>query len=71
MQALAISYDSRTAEHSSFIPGRVARLSINNVDLAYIGEINPKVLENWGITMPTACFELNLTEIYKILITLS
>jgi phenylalanyl-tRNA synthetase beta chain len=63
---LNMKYLSKDTEHSSFIPGRVARISVENKEIAYLGEIHPKVMENWGIELPIACFELNLSELYKL-----
>jgi phenylalanyl-tRNA synthetase beta chain len=54
-------------EHDSFIPGRVARVIVNNKKVAYIGEISPIVLENFSLEMPVCAFELNLTELFEIL----
>ncbi|MBT3865721.1 phenylalanine--tRNA ligase subunit beta [Candidatus Woesearchaeota archaeon] len=54
-------------EHDSFIPGRVARVSINNKKVAYIGELHPEVIKNFNMDMPVAAIELNLSEIHKIL----
>jgi phenylalanyl-tRNA synthetase beta chain len=67
MDSLGTGYDSKETEHPSFIPGRVARISVNNIDIAYIGELHPQVLSDWELDMPIACFELNLTELYKAL----
>ncbi|MBW2963959.1 phenylalanine--tRNA ligase subunit beta [Candidatus Woesearchaeota archaeon] len=67
MTALDLKYESEETEHPSFIPGRVARVSVNSIPIAYIGELHPQVLENWGLDMPTACFELNVSEVYKAL----
>ena len=66
MNALNLKYISKAAEHTTFIPGRVARISIKNKGVAYIGEIHPQVLENFGIGLPVAGFELNLTELYEV-----
>ncbi len=63
--AASVEYESRETEHPSFISGRVARISVAGIDVAYIGEVNPQVLEDWGVEMPVAAFELNLTELYK------
>jgi len=52
-------------EHASFIPGRVARVSIQKEEVAYIGELSPKVLAAFGLTMPTVAFELDLTTVFK------
>ncbi|MCX8175795.1 MAG: phenylalanine--tRNA ligase subunit beta [Candidatus Bathyarchaeota archaeon] len=48
--------------HPSFISGRVAKIMFNGEDLAVLGEIHPKVLENFKLPNPVAAFELNLTK---------
>ena len=57
----------KETEHPSFIPGRVGRLSVKGKDIAYIGEIHPKVISNFRIEQPICAFELNLTELYNII----
>jgi phenylalanyl-tRNA synthetase beta chain len=59
-------YEIKTTNHDSFIPGRVARVSVKNKKVAYIGEIHPKVLENFGLEMPVAALELNLSELFEV-----
>jgi phenylalanyl-tRNA synthetase beta chain len=54
-------------EHPSFIPGRVGRVSVKGNKIAYIGEVHPKVLGNFGLEQPVACFELNLTDLFSFL----
>ncbi len=66
-KALDIKYTIEETEHESFIPGRVARVSVNNKEIAYIGEISPKVIENFGLKFPVSAFELNLTELFNLL----
>lgn len=65
MRIFGISYQIKETEHSSFIHGRVGRISVNGKDLAYIGEIDPAVLRNFNLSVPVAAFELNLTELFK------
>ncbi len=67
MDAIGLEYVSEEAEHPSFIPGRVARISVKDVGIAYIGELHPEVLGNWELDMPVAVFELNLTEVSGML----
>ena len=67
MKLLDLKYEIKDADHPSFIDGRVGRISVNDKDVAYIGEINPKVLYNWELEMPVSGFELNLTELYKFI----
>ncbi len=47
--------------HASFLPGRVARVSLGNEGIAYVGELHPRVLENFGLAMPVAGFELDVS----------
>ena len=64
LTAIGCDYDVFETDHDSFIKGRVARVSINGRNIAYIGEIKPEVLRNFDIDMPVAAFELNLSELF-------
>jgi len=66
-RSLGLKYEVTEAEHNSFITGRVGRVIINGKKIAYIGEINPKVITNWQLEVPVTAFELNLTDLYKII----
>ena len=65
-RALNIEYSINETEHGSFIPGRVARVSVKGKGVAYIGEIHPVILENLTLEMPVVAFELNLTDLYNL-----
>ncbi|MBI2148558.1 phenylalanine--tRNA ligase subunit beta [Candidatus Woesearchaeota archaeon] len=67
-KALDFKYQIKEVEHSSFIPGRIGRISVNSVDIAYIGEIHPQVLENFNLEMPVAALEINLSDLYGLII---
>ncbi|MBS3135356.1 phenylalanine--tRNA ligase subunit beta [Candidatus Woesearchaeota archaeon] len=67
LRMLGIEYTVNQTNHSSFIPGRVARISVKGKDVAYVGEISPQVISNWELSMPVAAFELNLTELFDVL----
>ena len=67
MRMLDLKYEIRDVEHSSFISGRVGRVSVNGKDVAYIGEISPEVLSNFSLEMPVSVFELNLSELYALM----
>ncbi len=68
MSALDLKYEVSEVEHPSFISGRVGRVKVEGKDIAYIGEIHPQVLENWDLDYPIVAFELNITEIVKIIL---
>lgn len=50
-------------EHHSFIEGRCASLKLNDSEVGYLGEIHPKVLENFELEYPTTGFELDIDKI--------
>ena len=65
--SLGLKYEIKDVNHDSFIPGRVGRVSVNNKNIAYIGEIHPQILDNWNLETPISCLELNLTELYEMI----
>ncbi len=64
LRMFGLNYEIKEISHDSFIRGRVGRVSVNGVEVAYLGEINPQVLVNFGLELPVAGFELNLTELF-------
>ena len=66
-RCMGLKYEIIEAEHNSFIDGRVGRVLINGKKIAYIGEINPRIITNWQLEIPVTAFELNLTELYRII----
>jgi len=57
---LGIQYELEETEHESFIDGRVGKIIINSEKAGIIGEVHPKVLENWKLENPAAAFEISL-----------
>ena len=66
MKCFGLSYDIEEAEHNTFIEGRCGRAIVKGKKVAYLGEISPVVLSNWGLEMPVAALELNLTELFEL-----
>lgn len=62
MRVLDIEYSIEEAEHSSFITGRTGIVYAKGMEIAYLGEIHPKVMDNFGIEQPVCSFELNLSD---------
>ena len=56
-----VQYKFEEYERDCFIPGRAAKIIINGKQAGFVGEIHPAVLEQFGITMPVAGCEINLT----------
>jgi phenylalanyl-tRNA synthetase beta chain len=57
---LSREYDVEEADDPRFIPGRAAAIIYNGKQTGIFGEINPEVLENWGITIPCIAGEIDL-----------
>ncbi len=64
-QAFSVEAETIPAKHESFIEGRCAKILISGKEAGVIGEIHPSVLQNWGIEMPAAAFELGLDALKK------
>ncbi len=62
MKNLGVGYKLIRTKHNSFMPGRVAEIP----GLGIIGEIHPKVLENWSIEKPVVALELDVTRLFEI-----
>ncbi len=67
MDAFGLRYEIKEVEHNSFIPGRVGRISVRGVDVAYIGEIHPQVLDGFGLETPVVVLEFNLSELFRLI----
>lgn len=67
LRALDIVYYVEETEHPSFIPGRVGRVIAQGRKIAYVGEIHPNVLQNFGLEMPVCAAELNLQELFELM----
>lgn len=55
-------YLIKPTSHSSFMEGRIGRVVVNGVELGIIGEVDPKVLENWQIKLPCSVFEIAVND---------
>jgi phenylalanyl-tRNA synthetase beta chain len=57
---IGIKYELKEIKHPSFIEGRIGKVIINKKEIGVIGEINPKVIEEWSLENPISGFELDL-----------
>jgi len=61
---LGVEWQIEETDHPSFIGGRVGKVKVGNVDVGFVGEINPLVLEAWKLENPVAAFEINIQKIF-------
>jgi phenylalanyl-tRNA synthetase beta chain len=60
---LGLPYELQETEHESFIKGRVGKIILKGHEAGLIGEIHPRVLQNWGLENPAGAFEISLDNI--------
>ncbi len=50
----------------SYHPGRCAKVTVEGMDVGYIGQIHPLVAQNYDIDGEVYCAEINFTELVKL-----
>ena len=60
MRTLGINYKFRKTDNQIYIKGRCAEIVVGAKVVGTLGEINPQVLNNWGIENPVIGFEIDL-----------
>ncbi len=53
----------KETSHPSFLAGRAATVSLDDIALGVVGEIHPEVLNNFELENPTGAFEIDLQKI--------
>ena len=53
-------------DNPSYHPGRCAMVSIDGLDLGYIGQVHPLVAKNYGIDCEVYCAEINFTKLFDL-----
>ena len=65
LKCFYVKYSLKKSGHNFFIGGRSADIIVNNKAIGFIGEIHPKVLNEWGIEKPVAAFEIDIDDIFR------
>ena len=66
MYYLDFDFHLEQKDLNGFIEGRSGIILVDKTQVGYIGELHPKILENWEIKMPCSVMELNLSNLLKI-----
>lgn len=53
-------------DHPAYHPGRCAKVSMNGVDLGYLGQIHPLTAANFGLDCPVYCAEISLPQLFAL-----
>jgi phenylalanyl-tRNA synthetase beta chain len=65
MSNFGVDWQIKETTHSSFIEGRVGRVTVGAVEVGVVGEVNPLVLEAWKLENPVSAFEVNFQRILE------
>ena len=67
-KGLRIKKASYTAinNNPTYHPGRCAKVSVEGVELGYIGQIHPLVAQNYGMDTDVYCAEINFTKLFDL-----
>ena len=53
-------------DNPSFHPGRCAKVTINGVEIGYMGQVHPLVAQNYDMDCEVYCAELNFTAMFAL-----
>ncbi len=65
MYYLNLAYELKECDDPRFISGRCAKVMVSGEQAGILGEVNPQVLENFGITYPSFAIELDTARLRK------
>ncbi len=55
-------------DNPSYHPGRCAMVSIDGVELGYMGQVHPLVAQNYGLECEVYCAELNFNKLFELIL---
>ncbi len=56
------------SDNSSFHPGRCAKVTIDGVDVGFIGQVHPLVAQNYDLDCEVYCAEISFTKLLNLLL---
>ncbi|MBO0888059.1 hypothetical protein J2P12_03065, partial [Candidatus Bathyarchaeota archaeon] len=62
MQNLGRTFEVESTANSTFLPGRCGRIMSEGQEVGIVGEISPRILRTWGLNLPAAAFELDVSQ---------
>lgn len=49
------------------IPGRSAKVLVKGIEVGFIGEVHPKILDSFGLLVPCSAYEINVEKIFDLI----
>src|SRR5947209_4845627 len=57
------SFQIKDTEHPSFLSGRCGVILSDGTGVGIIGELNPRAIKSWGLNLPAAAFEVEMSNL--------
>jgi len=54
------------SENPSYHPGRCAKVTVDGVEVGFMGQVHPLVAQNYGMDMEVYCVEINLSALFDL-----
>lgn len=67
MRVFGVKYDLRRTTKKVLIAGRSAEVLVKEEVIGLVGEVNPAILTNLGIYIPTTIAEINVSKLFSML----
>ncbi len=68
LNGLRVKKASYTAvkDNPSYHPGRCAKVTVDGVDVGYMGQVHPLVAKNYGLDTEVYCAEINFSQLFEL-----
>jgi phenylalanyl-tRNA synthetase beta chain len=60
LASVGLDFNVEASTHPSFLKGRTGAVKSGTTQLGFVGELHPKVIRAWGLSLPVAAFELEI-----------
>ncbi len=57
---MGLKFKIEPTTHPSFLEGRTGKVMSKEISLGIVGELHPRIIREWGLSLPIAAFELEI-----------
>ncbi len=60
LTSVGLKFKVEPTTHPSFLEGRTGKVIVEEKPLGIVGELHPRIIREWGLSLPIAAFELEI-----------
>jgi phenylalanyl-tRNA synthetase beta chain len=60
LTSIGLKFKVEPTSHPSFLEGRTGKIISEEKPLGIVGELHPRIIREWGLSLPIAAFELEI-----------